>query len=144
MTNKQPTLGFICPQCKHGMRSVCDSCEEEAAQEAGQAAMCEQEFRREHLAELRKIAGYSVLEEALHQTFGFAVFIEVLPELDEDGATGKYAAWITPAPWMPAHSGPQPTPEEAISALWKETVKQMREKADYLEALISVEEEARG
>jgi hypothetical protein len=129
-----PTLGFICPTCQHGMRSVCDACEhkaaEEASEEAGRDAEFESYARAGADAVLRAIPGYQALEVFFEGAFG--VEIDVDRDEDEDGPTGIHTATLRGVPWLVVDGGQGSTSEAAVKALRANLVEALRAAADEL------------
>ena len=104
-----PILGFICPQCHHGMRSVCDACEEREQIEAGEQASFEQSAQQQayntRLAEMRTIPGYQALEDDLEAHLYTLATVLVEADADEDGPTGYFHATLGNVPWLHCNSG---------------------------------------
>lgn len=132
-----PILGFICPQCHHGMRSVCDACEEREQIEAGEQASFEQSAQQQayntRLAEMRTIPGYQALEDDLEAHLYTLATVLVEADADEDGPTGYFHATLGNVPWLNCNSGAGRTPEAAVAALRREITKALRAAADGLD-----------
>lgn len=80
--SKIPVLGFICPQCRHGMRSVCDVCEQADQIEAGVQEVLDTQVREEHLDTLRDgVKGFQEFEEF---TNSWRLTFSLVHEVDED------------------------------------------------------------
>lgn len=129
-----PILGFICPQCHHGMRPVCDACEEREQIEAGEQALAEQSAEQQahhaRLAEWRTIPGYQALEDDLETYLYHLATVLVEADADEDGPTGVFTATLSGVPWLPANGGHGSSPEAAIKALRIEIASAFRWLAD--------------
>lgn len=132
-----PILGFICPKCHHGMRPVCDACEEREQIRAGEQASAEQSAEQQahhaRLAEWRTIPGYQALEDDLETYLYHLATVLVEADADEDGPTGVFTATLSGMPGLPADSGRGHTPEAAIQMLRREITKALRAAADGLD-----------
>ena len=132
-----PILGFICPTCHHGMRSVCDACEEREQIKAGEQASAEQSAQQQafhmRLAEWRTIPGYQALEDDLEAHLYSLATVVVEADADEDGPTGYHHATLGNMPWLTCDSGAGRTPEAAVAALRREITKALRAAADGLD-----------
>jgi len=128
-----PVLGFICPDCHHGMTPVCSACEKRR-QEADEAAWFNQHQRdedrkreeREEREERRKILGVTELEER------FETDLRVEEDADEDGATGYWTASIF-LPGFEVDSGGGTSAEAAVADLRVEIAKELRATANEME-----------
>lgn len=128
--NKPPMLGFICPDCNHGMTPVCHACEERRQTEASEALVNQlqrdEDGKRQDREERRTISGVSGLE------IRFGTDLSVEQDTDEDGPTGYWTASIF-LPGFEVDSGSGKTPEAAVAALRVEIIKELRTAANMME-----------
>lgn len=126
---KVPTLGFICPDCHHGMTPVCQACEERRQTEANEAWVNQHQRdddgRREDREERRTIPGVTELED------WFETEVKVEQDYDEDGP-GDWSASIR-LPGFEVDSGSGKSADAAVAALRVEIAKELRTTANHME-----------
>lgn len=117
-------LGFICGACGHGMRQVCDACEEREAEQRGLEAELDRRGEQNARDLTRNIPGVTAIEDLLN------IRVTVEPSVDEDGDMRWEAFAILGREECWAASDDM---DAAVKALRTRLIRGLRELADELE-----------
>lgn len=119
-------FGFICGACGHGMRQVCDTCEQQEAERRGLESALDARGEQNARDLTRGIPGVAELEDLL------GVRVTVEPSVDEDENVIWEASAVLAREKCWAVSGDM---DSAVNALRARLVKELRDLADDLEEM---------